>query len=222
MASPAFLSTLGILAVFFVIVGIVCVLIVLPLIVNFENFHVCAGPILGIIINTVVLVLVMAFVFHVFLPQHTISGELIDWMYPFQSGPDKDAFDMLDNFFMGDLIEGWGGRYIWWGALQQYLFMSYYLILWQKVFPDSKGYVIAFGTSCIFGVIHAIDWVLMLFTFIAGLMWAWNWHHEYYDKDTGKVHRGNNLLLWGMVHGFGGTLLGLVLPFTMGVGPFNM
>ncbi|MBD3351944.1 MAG: hypothetical protein GF364_10710 [Candidatus Lokiarchaeota archaeon] len=218
-----FLIAVLVVILFFGVVSLVAVLVFFPFLIKFENLHAPKGAILMITVNTLVLTAILVAVFHVVLPMTGLNGEEIAWPYPFNSGIEEEVHLLWQNdFWLGALFDEWAGRYIWWGALQQYLFMSYYLVLWQKVFPNSKGYIVSVGTSMIFGVIHAVDYPLMLFTGIAGLMWAYFWHKEYYDKKTGKVHRGNNLLLWGMVHGFGGSLMAIIIPFSMSVGPFNM
>ncbi|MHA1339103.1 MAG: hypothetical protein ACTSRZ_04935 [Promethearchaeota archaeon] len=219
--SVEFISAFSISIAFYALLGFLASIIAYPFLFKFDNFHVSATAILLILVNTIILMGLLAWIFHVFLPMTGPSGE-IAWPYPFDTGAENEVDALLDKFWLGPFFAEWGGRYVWWGALQQYLFMSYYLTLWKKVFPNSKGYLISVGTSMIFGVIHAIDWPLMLFTGIAGLMWSFFWNYEYFDKKERKVHRGNNLLLWGFVHGFGGTLVGMIIPITMGVGPFNM
>ena len=115
---------------------------------------------------------------------------------------------------------GWYG-YVWWGFVQQFLFMSYFLRLLYRTFPKSEGFIPAGFSSLIFGIIHYPDWPLMLFTGVAGLMWAYFWQKRYVNKD-GKEVRGNNLYIWGMIHGFGGTFVSHLIPISMSVGPFNV
>ncbi|MHA1734641.1 MAG: hypothetical protein ACTSU5_22115 [Promethearchaeota archaeon] len=220
--SGSFFTGLGTVVGIFAVLGVLALLFIFPVLVKFDNFHVTRNAILQIFILTVVLTAFIVLFFHWFVPMTGLQGEVIQNVYPFDSGVENETRTLWENFRFLDLLNKWIGYYLWWGALQQFLFMSYFLELWRKVFPNSKGYWIAFGTACIFGVIHFPDWPLMLFTALMGMVWAYSWNKEYYDPKTGKVHRGNNLLLWGLVHGFGGSLIGFLLPFSMAVGPFNM
>ncbi len=220
--SGDFFVGLGATVGIFIVLGILAVLFIFPVLVKFDNLHVTRNAILQIIITTIVLTMLIVLFFHWFIPMSGLRGQEITNIYPFDSGVQNETKTLWENFRIMDLLNKWIGYYLWWGALQQFLFMSYFLELWRKVFPNSKGYWIAFGTACIFGVIHFPDWPLMLFTALMGMVWAYNWNAEYYDPKTGKVYRGNNLLLWGLVHGFGGSLIGFLLPFSMAVGPFNM
>jgi hypothetical protein len=213
---------IGVMTGIYALAALALNLLIMPFIVKFDNFAVAKTEILVIIINTVILSFLMMLVFHAVMPMTDINGNVIDYGYPWRKGPEHEVKYYYANFEIAFLLLEIGARYVWWGGLQQYLFMSYFLNLWRKVFPKSKGYLLACGSAIIFGVIHAIDWPLMLCTGLMGLLWAYFWQKEYYDPNTGKVHRGNNLLLWGLVHGFGGSLIGMVLPFSMGVGPFNM
>lgn len=220
--SMDFLVAILVMVLFFGLIAIAWVFVLMPIVVKFENLRVVKNSILQIIIMTVVLIVLISFIFDWLLPMTDVNGDPVIYGYPFKVGADNEISVLWGNFDLGEFMAEWGGRYIIWGSVQQYLFMGYYLELWKKIFPKSKGYIIAIGTSCIFGMIHAIDWPLMLFTGIAGLFWAYDWNKEKFDKQTGKVHRGNNLLLWGIVHGFGGTLAGMLMPFGLGVGPFNL
>jgi hypothetical protein len=222
LLSTGFLFTLLGIAGIFAVVAILGVIFVFPFMIKFDNLASARSEILFIIANTIILSVLMMFLFHFLVPMTDVSGQVIDYGYPWRMGTEHEVKAYWNDFDVGDLLLEIGGRYIWWGGLQQYLFMSYFLTLWKKVFPKSKGYLLAAGTAVIFGVIHAIDWPLMLCTSIMGCLWAFYWQKSYVDLKTGRVTNGNNLLLWGFVHGFGGSLLGMVLPFGMGVGPFNM
>ncbi len=223
LLSVKFFTALGIVVGFFGIAAIALLVFFIPYLVKFDNLtrHI-AREVVIIIAITVVLMGVLTAIFDFFLPMTDINGDPIVYGSPFRFGEDYEVSNLVDKFDLGVFFMGWFGRYVIWGSVQQFLLMSYFLTLWRKVFPRSKGYIVAVGTSCIFGVIHAIDWPLMAFTAIAGLIWTWYWQKEYYDPVTGRVVRGNNLLFWGIVHGFGGTLLGMIAPFSLAVGPFNM
>ncbi|MFX0102348.1 MAG: hypothetical protein ACFFCS_22475 [Candidatus Hodarchaeota archaeon] len=226
--SMDFLVAVLVMVLFFGLIAMAWVFVLMPIVVKFDNLRKIRYSILQIIIMTVVLLVVISVIFDWLLPMSDINGDPIIHGYPFtgyDGGADPRNYEvnlLWSNFDLAEFLAEWAGRYIIWGSVQQYLFMGYFLELWKKIFPRSKGYIVAVGTSCIFGVIHAIDWPVMLFTFVAGLFWAYDWNKEKYDKQTGKVYRGNNLLLWGIVHGFGATLAGMLMPFGFAVGPFNV
>nr|MDO8087228.1 hypothetical protein [Candidatus Sigynarchaeum springense] len=222
LLSMDFFLSLGLVVAFFFVAIMVILFLVMPWIIKFDNLGATKRKIVEILVMTIVLLGVIVGIFHFVLPMTDTSGANIIYGYPWDSGAANEVKAKLESFDLGVFLMEWCGRYIAWGGVQQFLFMSIFLTLWKKIFPRSKGYMVAVGTSCIFGVIHAIDWPLMIFTFVAGLFWAKGWHAEYYDPKTGRVVHGNNLFLWGFVHGFGGSLLGMLAPFSLGVGPFNM
>ncbi|MBN2150097.1 MAG: hypothetical protein JW839_01500, partial [Candidatus Lokiarchaeota archaeon] len=223
LLSVDFLVSLAMVIGFFGVAAIFILFVVMPWIIKFDNLGATKRKIVEILIMTVVLLVAILGIFHFVLPMTDTAGADITYYgYPWDSGAGNEVKAKIEAFDLGAFLMEWCGQYIAWGGVQQFLFMSIFLTLWKKIFPRSKGYIVAVGTSCIFGVIHAIDWPLMVFTFVAGLFWAKGWHAEYYDPKTGRVVHGNNLFLWGFVHGFGGSLLGMLAPFTLGVGPFNM
>ncbi len=222
LLSTDFLVSLGMVIAFFAVATIVILFFVMPFIIKFDNLGATKRKIVEILVMTIALLAVIVGIFHFVLPMTDTAGKDIIYGYPWDVGAVNEVKAKLQAFDLGSLMIEWAGRYIAWGGVQQFLFMSIFLTLWKKVFPRSKGYIVAVGTSCIFGVIHAIDFPLMIFTFVAGLFWAKGWHAEYYDPKTGRVVHGNNLFLWGLVHGFGGSLLGMLVPFSLGVGPFNV
>lgn len=221
LLSVDFAIALGLIIAYFLLISVLSRYFLFPLLFKFENLAICRNKVLEIVILQAVLMSVLNLIFQWLLPMTGVTGPL-SYGYPWRTGVNQEAQYLMENFDLGVFLMEWGGRYIIWGAVQQWLVMGYFLELWRKAFPNSKGYVISIGTALIFGVIHAIDWPLIMFTFIAGTIWAWNWNKSYYDKETGRVHRGNNLFLWGFVHGMGGSLLGILMPFGAAVGPFNM
>lgn len=217
-SSNEFILGLAITIIFIALLALLLIFIISPFAMNLDNFSEVKKDMLMIVVSTIILMLLLNAIFDVFLPMVSGDGIEFGWQYPFQSGAKNDPSYLAENFNIGEYLIGWYG-YIWWGALQQYLFMSYFLRLLTKIFPNSKGYVPAVFSSCIFGIIHFPDWPLMVFTGLAGLMWAYNWQKVHVTKD-GKVVRGNNLWLWGLAHGFGGTFVNLLIPISMSVGPF--
>jgi hypothetical protein len=212
---------LGLLLViaFFGILGFLLVFFIFPVAIRFDNFEVVKKDIAVIMISTIIFMAIFAAFFDLFLPMVDVTGSELRHGYPFRSGADWDASVRWNNFILPLYLIGWYG-YLWWGFVQQFLFMSYFLRLLYRGFPNSKGFLPAGLSSLIFGIIHFPDWPLMLFTGVAGLMWAYFWQKWYINKD-GKEIRGNNLYIWGMIHGMGGTFVSHLIPISMSVGPFN-
>ncbi|MHA1343040.1 MAG: hypothetical protein ACTSQG_03585 [Promethearchaeota archaeon] len=211
----------GLITVFsiFLIFALILVFFIFPVAIRFDNFELVKKDILLIFISTIILMTIFCVLFDFFLPMTRSDGSLIMYGYPYKTGAENDASFKWENFNLGGFLIHWYG-YVWWGFVQQFLFMSYFLRLLTKVFPNSKGFLPAALSSCIFGIIHFPDWPLMLFTGLAGLMWAYFWQKDYTNRE-GKEVKGNNLYIWGVVHGFGGTLVYYLIPISMSVGPFN-
>jgi len=219
VSSDFILGMLTVIAVFGII-SILLIYIVFPVAIRFDNFEVVKKDIAVIMISTIIFMSIFAAFFDFFLPMLDADGTIFQHPYPFHSGLDEDASYLWNHFVLGHYLIGWYG-YVWWGFVQQFLFMSYFLRLLYRTFPNSKGFLPAGLSSLIFGIIHFPDWPLMLFTGIAGLMWSYFWQKKYINKD-GKEVRGNNLYIWGIMHGMGGTFVGQLIPISMSVGPFNV
>lgn len=217
--SMDFILGLTIVTTLYLLLAIILVIFIFPVAIRFDTFEVVKKDIIVIMISTIVLISVMVAFFNFFLPMVDGSGSIIQHGYPFDKGADKSAQYLWNNFVFPHYLIGWYG-YVWWGFVQQYLFMSYFLRLLTKIFPHSKGFIPAALSSCIFGIIHYPDWPLMLFTGLAGMFWAYSFQKVHTTKD-GKIVRGYNLYLFGMIHGFGGTFVNQLIPISMSVGPFN-
>ena len=158
----------------FGIFAVLLVLFIFPVAIRFDNFEAPKKDIIIIMINTIILMAILVAIYDFYLPMTTEEGATIMHGYPYRTGPENQASYKSDYFDLGGYLIHWYG-YVWWGFIQQYLFMSYFLRLLYKIFPHSKGYLPA-GLSClIFGIIHFPDWPLMLFTGIAGFLWSFTW-----------------------------------------------
>ncbi|MEX2685071.1 MAG: CPBP family glutamic-type intramembrane protease [Candidatus Sigynarchaeota archaeon] len=120
----------------------------------------------------------------------------------------------LDRFDLGNFALNFAG-YIFWGALQQFLFAGYFGMRFQKAFgpaveakepgnptkQEARGmYVKRFWVSLLagsyFGLIHVPSWYLVGFTWLLGVILSW-----LYMKDKNR-----NLLALGIIHGCLGAL----------------
>lgn len=130
----------------------------------------------------------------------------------------------FQNFDLGDFLLGFFG-YIFWGALQQLLFASYFGTRFRKAFSPAissspegqpklwkKRLIVSIISGSYFGLIHVPSWYLLIFTSILGVVISW-----LYMKD-----RNRNLIAIGIIHGFLGSLIGVFFAsgtVEMTVGP---
>ncbi|HMF34303.1 MAG TPA: CPBP family glutamic-type intramembrane protease, partial [Candidatus Lokiarchaeia archaeon] len=122
--------------------------------------------------------------------------------------------NVLSTIDPGNFAIGFAG-YIFWGALQQLLFASYFGTRFRKAFSPSiqiaepatakreeekalykKRIVVSLLNGSFFGLIHIPSWTLMAFTMILGFFISW-----LYMKDGNR-----NLIAIGVIHGFLGTM----------------
>ncbi|NVM31296.1 MAG: CPBP family intramembrane metalloprotease [Candidatus Helarchaeota archaeon] len=129
-----------------------------------------------------------------------------------------DLLNFLLNFF----------AYIFWGALQQILFASYFGTRFRKAFspatrsnPEAKPklwkkrLVVSMISGSYFGLIHVPAWYLLIFTTVLGVVISW-----LYMKDSNR-----NLIAIGVIHGFLGSLIGVFFAsgaVEMTVGPSSV
>jgi hypothetical protein len=104
----------------------------------------------------------------------------------------------------------WSG-YVVWGWIQQFIFVSYFGVLFARAFDITRSrgklFLACFCSALLFSLIHIPNVWLMFFTFIGGLV--------------GIIYflQCRNLFALGFVHGFGGSLLNKLTPINFSVGP---
>ncbi len=118
--------------------------------------------------------------------------------------------------------------YIFWGALQQLLFSSYFGTRFRKGFAPAadpsemakKRFWVAMLNGSFFGLIHINSWGLVAGTWLLGFVLSWVFMQE----------RNRNLIALGFIHGFLGSSVGWLFSaekagkaaISMGVGPTHM
>lgn len=122
---------------------------------------------------------------------------------------DQRAIEAMSEFSFAGFFANWG-YYVYWGLVQELLFLGYWCTLLTKAFKNK--YIIALLSSACFGFIHFPSWPLMIFTMAGGFFWAIAWMR----KDS------RNIFIMGAIHGFLGTMVAKLIPITMSVGPSNM
>ena len=131
--------------------------------------------------------------------------EIVNMWYIF----DSTAIEDMNSASFGDFMGNWAG-YIYWGLLQQLLFLGYWCTLLTKV--SKNKFVNAGLASLAFGLIHFPSWPLVIFTGVGGFLWAIAWQRN----------DARNIFIIGAIHGFAGTMVSRIIPITMSVGPSNM
>ncbi|GIQ80343.1 hypothetical protein KIPB_001123 [Kipferlia bialata] len=102
--------------------------------------------------------------------------------------------------------------YVFWGMLQQTLFLSYNHLRLNQGMPDTKlgRSVVCVGTGFFFGLFHIPCWPLAFITgtfgIFGGIFWA--------NPAT------RSILVFGIMHGINGTLLDELTQIHMSVGPW--
>ncbi|GAB4314906.1 MAG: hypothetical protein Kow0069_16480 [Promethearchaeota archaeon] len=121
--------------------------------------------------------------------------------------------------------------YIFWGAIQQFLFSSYFGTRFRKGFAPSeelegpaaatreqekrlykRRFLVSVINGSFFGLIHVPSWTLTAFTMTLGVVLSW-----LFMKDANR-----NLLALGLIHGFLGSMAGQFFSddvVEMSVGP---
>lgn len=118
--------------------------------------------------------------------------------------------------------------YVFWGALQQLLFCSYFGTRLRKGFapaetPENRWKLrlgVAVLNGAFFGIIHINSWMLVLVCWVLGSFLSWVFMED----------RNRNLVALGFIHGFLGSSVGWLFDgdkaggfeIDMGVGPTHM
>ncbi|MFX0100235.1 MAG: hypothetical protein ACFFCS_11690 [Candidatus Hodarchaeota archaeon] len=154
--------------------------------------------------------------------------------YGLSIAADEIIPNMAATFLTPEGIAGFGLNffgYIFWGALQQVLFASYFGTRFRKAFtpriefddPDSmspkekrklwpKRLVVSIVAGSYFGLIHVPSWNLTMFTSVLGVVLTWFWFKD----------KNRNLIGLGIIHGFLGSVVGAMFSgetVSMSVGP---
>ncbi len=141
--------------------------------------------------------------------------------------------NVLSTVDWGDFALGVLG-YLFWGALQQVLFASYFGTRFRKAFSPAievatpgqptrqeekalygKRFMVSILSGSFFGLIHIPSWTLAGFTIVLGVAISW-----LYMKDGNR-----NLIAIGLMHGFLGSIAGTFFTgdtVEMSVGPGNV
>lgn len=188
-----------------VVIDAALIFLAYPVMLRLDNFGPSLKFIIAFIIITIPLILLFNLMFQLIEPT---LGPLLEGN-PYMSFRGDTAAERLLNLDLIAVGGQWAG-YVFWGWLQQMLFLSVFNTFFARAFEirERKGLILAaFCTALYFGLIHIPNFWLSLFTFISGFVWALYFMQE------------RNLMAMGIVHGFGGTLLNKLAPISFSVGP---
>lgn len=192
----AFLTTTAGGTVVAVIVGIIVYIALALFLIRWDNFVSTFKSMLPFIV-IFCLGIVITGVIYAAVGNDWTKFENFKWI-----SSDSDSFITHSSF------------YTMWGMVQQYLFLSYFNTRFRKGFSNTKTGQIgcAICTGLCFGLIHMPELPLSTLTFIGGFMYSY-----FFGKDSSR-----NLFIMGIAHGIGGTLVGMLTPMVMVVGPWGV
>jgi hypothetical protein len=138
-------------------------------------------------------------------------------IYSIRGDIEWTEFTGLRFFGSEGLFVGWFD-YMWFGFIQHYIFLGYFNTRLRKGFQNKKYFGLhgKYWTGIVnmffFGIIHIPAWELAIFAFTGGIFFSWFFQKPKY----------RNLFAFGIIHGFGGALLGRFVPWEMSVGPWGL
>ncbi len=188
-----------------VAIDFVLIFIAYPVMLRLDNFHPSIKFMVAFIIITIPLVILFNLFFQAVEP--TLGPALAS--NPYMNFRGDPAAVRLRNLNALAVMAQWSG-YVFWGWLQQLLFLSVFNTYFARGFDIRKPkqrILACLCTATFFGLIHVPNFWLGLFTFISGFVWALYFMQE------------RNLMAMGIIHGLGGTLANQLTPINFSVGP---
>ncbi len=168
--------------------------IAFPFLIRLDDLYESIPDLISIIILGVVFVNLWNGFSEIFL-----TNPRLHW-----SWTNQDPVALRDAFNLGDFFTGVAG-YQYWGWIQEFLFLGYFIWLLYKVTPNR--WINATISSLLFMMFHWDNIALMLGTAVGGFMWGL-WFGKW-----------RNLWILGLMHGFNGSLVDRLIPMSMTVGP---
>ncbi|MCP4760943.1 MAG: CPBP family intramembrane metalloprotease [archaeon] len=176
-------------------------LILFPVMIRFDTLKNSSKQILFTLAIGVPLILLFNFIFQIF-PE-------LPWIFNQVPNNPVSAADQLDEFIPLYFMAQFSG-YIFWGFIQQLLFLSVFSVQFSRAFDvkTKNGQIYAaLCSSLFFGLIHLPQFWLSLFTWISGFIWSI------------IFLKSRNLFMMGISHGALATLLNQLTPIPFSVGP---
>ncbi len=192
-------------------VDLVLVFILFPLMLRLDNFRSGLAGLKFITIVGIILIVVFNGFFQIFWESLIqIFGYGGNNTFAMRGDNPEQRLRELEIFAV---LGQWSG-YVFWGFLQQMLFLSLFSTQFSRAFNIRKNpkliHVAALLSASFFCIIHLPNFWLSFFTFLAGYMWSI------------FFMQNRNLFIMGFSHGMLGTLGNKLLPISYNVGPTSV
>jgi membrane protease YdiL (CAAX protease family) len=208
-AGDTLAATLGVRAGMILFIDALLVFILFPFMLRLDNFARALRFIFAFMIS--IFAIVLAFNLFFQFVMEPLRDALEGWYYIRLRG--TPASERLSALADPLAIGGQWAGYVFWGWVQQFIFASYFAVLFGRAFDlgRRRGFFTAcFFSALVFSLVHLPNVWLMFFTFIGGF------------AGTLYFYQCRNIFALGFVHGFGGSLLNKLTPINFSVGAGQM
>ena len=206
----AFGGKIGFILFLLCVIDLAWLFIAMPFMVRLDNFANSIRFIVAFLIGVLVFVVLFNLFFQYALEPFRASLE--NWHYIRLRG--EPSAERLHTLLQPLKIGGQWSGYVTWGWVQQFIFASYFGVLFGRAFPVDRSRAdlmkAVLCTSTCFSLIHLPNVWLMVFTFTGGVF------------GTILFYQMFNLFAIGFSHGFGGSLLNQLTPINFSVGASQM
>lgn len=192
-------TKVGVAAILLPIMLVVLALLAFPIMIRLDTYKKALKQIVWTFVGGIPLILIFTLIFYLF-PD-------LPWL-----DPGDTVVEKLSEFTFLGYVGQYAG-YIFWGWLQQMLFLSIFNTMFSRAFDirTKKGKILAaLFSSIFFGLIHLPEFWLSLFTWLAGFLWSLIFMSS------------KNLWAMGLSHGALATLLNKMTPVPFTVGPTSI
>ena len=182
-------------------------LVAFPFLTRFKDLYTSIPDLLLIIVFGIVFLTVWNF-----LTEWLLTIPSLHWSWRHTTivdgvqvpNPTQDPVHLREAFVLGQFFTRVTG-YFYWGWVQELLFLGYFAWLLYKITPNK--FINATISSLLFMMFHWDNIALMIGTAVGGFAWAYFWGSR------------RNLFMLGWMHGFNGSLIDMLIPMSMSVGP---
>jgi hypothetical protein len=208
---PTPLVRIGIGILLLIAVDLLLIFVLFPFMLRLDNFRSGIEGLKFITIFGLILIVVFNGFFQVFWETLIdLFGYGGDNSFAMRGDPPEQRLRELEIFAV---LGQWAG-YVFWGFLQQMLFLSIFSTQFSRAFNIRKNpksiHAVALLSATFFCIIHLPNFWLSFFTFLAGYLWS-----IFFMKNR-------NLFIMGFSHGMLGTLGNKLLPISYNVGPSSV
>jgi hypothetical protein len=206
----AFGGKIGFILFLLCVIDLAWLFLAVPFMVRLDNLARSVRFIVAFMIGTLLLIFLYNLFFQFVLEPHRAALE--GWHYIRLRG--EPSGERLSALLHPLAIGGQWSGYVTWGWFQQFIFASYFGVLFGRAFPveQSRAELMkaVLCTAACFSLVHLPNVWLMVFTFTGGIF------------GTLLFYQMFNLFALGFSHGFGGSLLNQLTPINFSVGPSQM